>query len=126
MIDTSLWIPAVAAAFAVCAGVRASLRGRRFGQWMTSGSLLFIIATAFFAVMAPQVPHIADSESGRMIVGMLIETVYFGVGSIGMLLMFLAVVSGRRKNGDTNKDPEEYAKRYARLVWHAIVASQKR
>jgi hypothetical protein len=68
-------------------------------------------------VKESQVDLIADSEDGRMIVGMLLETVYFGISSTGMALMFLAIVADRPSSKDSPTDPEKYLARLAKTIW---------
>lgn len=111
------WLPLAAAAIALLVGLAQLAKGRNFGKWIALGSALFLVAGVLFMAVEPQIPHIADSESGRMVVRMLLETAYFGISSIGMILMFLAVVAGR-PDKDSRADPEEQFAKLAKSAWN--------
>ncbi|WP_227979791.1 hypothetical protein [Nocardia spumae] len=60
----------------------------------------------------------AEHDSARMLVNLLGDTVYFGLGGIGVLLLFFAAVVERESRGDGRREPVAVARRVGAQAWH--------
>ncbi|MGV9675186.1 hypothetical protein ACWDSJ_07895 [Nocardia sp. NPDC003482] len=102
------------------AGARLAGRHRVAGLSLMAGAAAWLAAEGLhwiqLGVIEPRL-HGEEHESSRLILGMLGDTVYFGLGGIGLLLLFFAAVVDRAPEGDGRREPVAVARQLGAQAW---------
>ncbi|MBF6172640.1 hypothetical protein [Nocardia blacklockiae] len=109
----------VLAVASMACGVRWARRYRVAGWATVAAAAAWLVAEALrWLQLGAIMPALAgeEHESARMIVGLLGDTVYFGVGGIGILLLFFAAVADR-PTGDGRREPVAVARQLGAAAW---------
>ncbi|BCK58556.1 hypothetical protein NWFMUON74_63280 [Nocardia wallacei] len=100
-------------------GLRLARRYRIAGLALAGGALVWLLAEALRGLqLGVVIPALAgeEHESARMIVNLLGDTVYFGLGGIGVLLLFFAAVV-ERPDVDGRREPVAAARQLGAAAW---------
>ncbi|MBB5914650.1 hypothetical protein BJY24_003517 [Nocardia transvalensis] len=100
-------------------GVSLARRYRVAGLALAAGALVWLLAEGLHWVqLAAIMPALEghEHESARLIVSLLGDTVYFGVGGIGILLLFFAAVV-ERDIEDGRREPVAAARQLGAAAW---------
>ena len=111
----------VLAAISVLAGLRLAREYRIVGWSLIGAGLLWLCAEVLRLLQLEAIlPALsgAEHESARMLVGLLGDAVYFGVGGIAVALLFFAVVVQRSPAGDGRREPTAVARHLGERAWH--------
>lgn len=101
-------------------GVRLARRYPAAGWATVAGALVWLLAEGAHWVQADVImPRLEGEEHDglRVIVSMLGEAVYFGMGGIGILLLFFATVADRAPRDDRRPEPTVLARQLAGQAW---------
>lgn len=125
-------------------GLRLASRCRSAGLALAAGGVAWLLAAAvYWLQLEAIIPALSgpEHESARLIVRILGDTVYFGLGGLGLLLTFFAVVADRdagdgggsgagggdgHAGNDGLRDPGVVARRLAGLAWDHYRAGKQR
>ncbi|RDI66683.1 hypothetical protein DFR76_104433 [Nocardia pseudobrasiliensis] len=105
----------------LAAGLRLAGRYRVAGLSLAAGALAWLLAEiVHWLQLGLLVPRLEGEEhsTSRLIAGMLGDAVYFGIGGIGVLLLFFAAVVDRRPAGDGRREPVAVARQLGAAAWH--------
>ncbi|WP_036505437.1 hypothetical protein [Nocardia aobensis] len=105
-------------------------RSYRIAGWsLAAAAVLWLVAEGVrllqLEAVLPALPG-PDHESARMLVTLLGDTVYFGLGGAGVLLLFFAAVVERTSRGDGRREPVALARRVGAQAWHYYRARDQR
>lgn len=101
-------------------GLRLARSYRIAGLALTGGALAWLVAEGIHWVQLGLVmPRLRGEEhdSARFIVSLLGDSVYFGIGGIGVLLLFFAAVVDREPGADGRREPTVVAQQLGRAAW---------
>ncbi|MEV6768467.1 hypothetical protein AB0N05_07515 [Nocardia sp. NPDC051030] len=101
-------------------GVRLARRHPGAGWAAVAGAAAWLIAEGAHWIQAEVImPRVEGEEHdfARVLVTMLGEAVYFGVGGIGILLLFFAAVADRAPREDQRPEPGVLARRVLGEAW---------
>ncbi|NKY84926.1 hypothetical protein [Nocardia veterana] len=119
----------VLAVVSLIVGLRLASSVRIAGLSLAAAALLWLLAEGLRMLQLGVVlPALAgpDHESARLLVSLLGDTLYFGVGGIGVLLLFFAAVVDRASRGDGRREPVAMARRIGAQAWHYYQARNQR
>lgn len=131
----SALFPATEAAVVVLAagtavfGFRLARRHRTAGYCTAAGAFIWLLAEGAHWIQGLVIaPRVADEEHGflRVLVTMLGEAVYFGLGGLGILLLFFAAVADRPARDDDRPEPTALARRLIGQAWHYYSSQRSR
>ncbi|MGW4246004.1 hypothetical protein [Nocardia sp. NPDC004722] len=111
---------AVLATATIVFGLSLARRHRLAGAATVAGAVAWLAAEgAHWLQNATIMPGLAGDEhaSARLIVGMLGEAVYFGLGGLGILLLFFAAVADRAPRADQRPEPAVLARKLLGQAW---------
>ncbi|UGT42424.1 hypothetical protein LTV02_03105 [Nocardia yamanashiensis] len=101
-------------------GFRLARRHRTAGYCTAAGAFVWLLAEGVHWVQGVVIaPRVAGEEHGflRVLVTMLGEAVYFGLGGLGILLLFFAAVADRPARDDERPEPTALAQRLIGAAW---------
>ncbi|MFJ4649968.1 hypothetical protein ACIP5Y_01700 [Nocardia sp. NPDC088792] len=101
-------------------GARLARRHPAAGWATVAGALVWLVAEGVHWLQADAImPRLAGEGHGglRVIVSMLGEAVYFGIGGIGILLLFFATVVDRAPRADGRPEPAVMARQVLTQAW---------
>lgn len=117
---TSEALVATVAIVTIVSGVRLLGRYRLAATATILGAIGFVAAEALHWLQEDVVIHALRDESHkslRLVVGILGDTLYFGIGGLGILLLFFAVVADRAEVTDRKREPVELARHIVSVAW---------
>ncbi|MBS2534638.1 hypothetical protein KGQ20_17850 [Catenulispora sp. NF23] len=123
------------AVVAMVLGARLAKRYRSAGSALAAGGVAWLLAAAvYWLQLGAILPALSgkEHEGARLVVSILGDSVYFGLGGIGLLLAFFAVVAdrgggaGTGSGGDGLREPNVVARRVAALAWQHYQAGKQR
>lgn len=119
----------VLAVVSLAAGVRLARSYRLAGWSLAAAAVVWLVAEGLrllqLEVVLPALAG-ADHESARVLVNLLGDTVYFGLGGVGVLLLFFAAVVERASRGDGRREPVAVARRVGAQAWRYYQARDQR
>ncbi|MBF4996575.1 hypothetical protein IRT45_05325 [Nocardia sp. BSTN01] len=102
---------------------------RTAGLSLAAAAVVWLVAEGVHLVqleaVLPALPG-PDHESARMLVTLLGDTVYFGLGGAGVLLLFFAAVVERPCRDDGRREPVALARRVGARAWRYYRAREQR
>ncbi|WP_330184739.1 hypothetical protein OHB26_14795 [Nocardia sp. NBC_01503] len=104
-------------------------RYRVAGTALLLGAVAWLLAEgAHWLQIGVVMPRLEGEEhdSARFIVSMLGDALYFGIGGIGLLLLFFAAVADRTARDDRRREPLELAQRVGAQAWRYYQGSRGR
>lgn len=117
------------AAGTLVAGVSMLRRYPVAGAALLLGALAWLIAEGLhwlqIGVIMPGLEG-EEHDSARLLVGMIGDALYFGVGGIGLLLLFFAAVADRAARGDQRREPLALAQQAGAQAWRYYRGSRGR
>ncbi|MCC3317278.1 hypothetical protein [Nocardia africana] len=119
----------VLAVVSLTAGFRLARSYRLAGWSLAAAAVVWLVAEGVRLLQLEAVlPALAgaDHESARMLVTLLGDTVYFGLGGAGVLLLFFAAVVERASRGDGRREPVAVARRVGARAWRYYQARDQR
>lgn len=110
----------VLAVLSFAAGLRVAREYRLVGWSLIGAALLWLFAEGLRLIQLEAIlPALTgpEHESARLLVGLLGDAIYFGVGGIAVVLLFFAVVV-QRSAGDGRREPSMVARQLGERAWH--------
>ncbi|MEC3914656.1 hypothetical protein [Nocardia sp. CDC160] len=119
----------VLAAVTVVFGFSLARRHPLAGWCTVAGAFAWVLAEAVHWAQTDLImPGLEGHEhkSARFIVGMLGEGVYFGIGGLGILLLFFAAVADRAPRSDQRPEPAALAGKLIGQAWRYYSTREQR
>lgn len=111
------------------AGMHMMRRYPLAGAALTLGALAWLAAEGTHWLQVGLIMPKLEGEhhdSARFLVSMLGDTLYFGIGGLGLLLLFFAAVADREPRGDRRREPLALAQQAGAQAWRYYRNSQGR
>ncbi|AHH21518.1 hypothetical protein NONO_c67510 [Nocardia nova SH22a] len=117
------------AAVSLVVGLRVARVHRVAGLSLAGAGVVWIVAEGL-RLLQLEVIHPAlageDDETLRLLVDLTGDNLYFGLGGIGVLLLFFAAVADRSSRGDGRREPVAVARQLGERAWQYYQARNAR
>ncbi|MEV5651267.1 hypothetical protein AB0L57_23710 [Nocardia sp. NPDC052254] len=117
------------AAVSLVIGLRLARERRLAGLSLAGAGVVWLVAEGVRLLQLEVIrPALAgpDNETARLLVDLTGDNLYFGLGGLGVLLLFFAAVVDRAGRGDGRREPMALARQVGDQAWRYYRARDQR